>query len=78
MTHVSRFPSAPGHPESGGYVVHSARLPDSPCRFSAWFTPTGRLYEAERIDRLGRSGPVGVLQRRALQRRFSYLAEAGQ
>lgn len=68
MTQVSRFPS-------GGYVVHGAKLPDSACRFSAWFTPTGRLDDCERIDRLGRSGAVGVLQRRALQRRFSFLAE---
>lgn len=34
MTQVSRFPAATGHPESGGYVVHGARLPDSACRFS--------------------------------------------
>lgn len=68
MTQVSRF-------STGGYVVHGARLPDSPCRFSAWFTSYGRLDDCERIDRLGRPGAVGVLQRRALQRRFSFLAE---
>lgn len=68
MTQVSYF--QPG----AGCVIHKARLPESPCKFSAWFAESGVLLDAERIDRLGRANPVGVLQRRALQRRFGYLA----
>lgn len=56
---------------TGGYVAHKMRVSGSPCRFSAWFTAEGLLHDCERIDAKGRSYPVGILQRRALQRSFN-------
>jgi hypothetical protein len=55
---------------TGGYVVHKMRVPGSRCRFSAWFTDDGVLDDCERIDAKGHTYPVGILQRRALQRAF--------
>ena len=56
---------------TGGFVAHKMTVPGSPCRFSAWFTAEGVLNDCERIDVKGRSYPVGILQRRALQRSFA-------
>ena len=56
---------------TGGYVAHKMTVPGSLCRFSAWFTAEGLLNDCERIDAKGRSYPVGILQRRALQRSFN-------
>ena len=56
---------------TGGFVAHKMTVAGSPCRFSAWFTAAGVLNDCERIDRAGRAYPVGILQRRALQRAFA-------
>ena len=53
---------------TGSYVAHKMTVAGSPCRFSVWLNADGVLTDAERIDRAGRSYPVGAGQRRALQR----------
>lgn len=57
---------------TGGYVAHKMQVPGSRCRFSAWFNEQGVLDDCERIDASGRSYPVSILQRRALQRAFNH------
>lgn len=39
----------------GGFVVHKFRAAGSESKFSAWFSVSGALIDAERIDRRGRS-----------------------
>lgn len=41
--------------QNGGFVPHKVYLPDSVCKFSAWYDKHGELLDAERIDRLSRS-----------------------
>lgn len=54
--------------ENGGFVIHKITLPGSCCKFSAWFSPEGKLLDAERINSLGRSLHVNHAQRDALKR----------
>lgn len=61
------------HFAGGGVAVHKIRLSGSACRFSAWLDASGVLLDAERIDAAGRGYPVGILQRRELQRRLAHL-----
>jgi len=59
------------HFAGGGVVIHKIHLAGSACRFSAWLDASGVLLDAERVNRAGRSYPVGILQRRELQRRLA-------
>lgn len=52
---------------NGGVVAHKVHMDGK--TFSAWLSPAGVLLDAEKSG----GGFVGVLQRRALQRRLSHL-----
>lgn len=40
---------------NGGFALHRVFLPNSVCKFSAWYDKQGTLLDAEKIDGAGRS-----------------------
>ncbi|MCA3186959.1 MAG: hypothetical protein INH13_25740 [Cupriavidus sp.] len=57
--------------DSGGFVIHKIRIPESKLRFSAWYDASGQLLDVEAFTSSGKpfapftisrakSGPVGL------------------